>query len=1727
MDSKKRIRGAEGSELDPTDVKRIKSSHGHNLHDVQPEGPKSLEKISKSALEDLLMDIDDSEPFTLESSVQPPSSSVASPVLHKSIETASNRISHSTQNAIAELLDGIEDAEEESEPFSISETSTVLVPSNPSSSGSLSSHIQGSATASLFSKASRTAPLHKATPSPQPLHSPSIVLPSNSDSEPIASSNDQPNVSNSKSSLFQVASSKPFVFPAIVNSTVIDEPPMLLPLGSTHEDRNEEFEAILEAARRKKVQQPVRQLHHPKSADSPSLPMPPTRHNASNPSTSLFSSARSIRDEAATSTASPTFELQTLSSVSASNEDDEFENMMANIKSKGKPTTFNAPSNAFTSPKSNHLGAPAPAPSSSSLFQSARSISPSISQDAPLAASTSGSSLFQTASREVSGSTSSLFSSARNLRDESTSPQVSSSSSLFSTAKNIRDEENGASTSPLFQVASAHDSGATTSASLFSIARNLYDDAASGPDIPLTSTSGNDDEQDFERYLSTIRSKRDSSTFSAPRPLHQISSNSRQNGAARPSTTSLFQSANSLPTSESSSNVIPTTRVISPIPESATAAAADDEDDLDAFLNSIAKRKNAAAPAPINISSAKRTSSPASSAVQSRATAAPNPRKFKAPAILSPSLNRAATSNSAETKAADDEVQDALLSLLDDNDNSDSDQEGSSTPKPSYKPLPKSPTILNRPKKVLISPLSTRDRSSEDMDVDPSSTATTTASAPHVAQDFSELLEGLESEEMEFSVPSTPQSSSNRRFYASPSKTPSTPSSSNPSSRPGISNRGIVRSSPYSLTSPNAMPIVVSTPTKLVEVRSPTRLPRSTPSPLPTPNSSSKRARAPFTSPTRQFDDGVENDENPEKRSKQVVYGRNTGSSSESAPKKSIKQSANSLFNLNPTEEQLAQRQPWSAVGRAPHAFSHSQLRAYKLRPDVVSMTSDSAKTFKFEHMDSDGVLKQLGADEMFEVLLSEGASRKVLTRPWLANHYRWIIWKLASVERSFPQEFANAYLTPERTLAQLKYRYERELNCAQRPPLRKILEHDAPAGVHLVLMVSAIRHDGMANQAMRVTGDHGPQNFDEEEDANRVVKGPLAILEVSDGWYGVNALCDPYLTRLVQDGGIFVGQKLHIFGASIIGNDNPTPPLEVTASTMLKLNMNGVKRAKWDEKLGFSRVPLPSVRISSLKPGGGNASKIDAIILRVYPLSFSEEVVVTPVDDENAKRGPDGELSPVMRVTRTPYGEDIALERFIKKKEDWMEKKTRELIMEILEESKSIAGKASARILMEENSDQNGNGASENARYYDETYLTNAQREKLDEKLREAMESEPWLDRQVTPILRLLICDYPGAKGTAFEVIEHLKENGADGLMTMTSAQSKALHSLGKAMLTVYNVTEDALARFKEGTRIQASFVSYKGEPHVPPRPLPSELLPPAMDIPEPDNELLNQSKEAPLARLSTTVYTVFNFPTNSKSSNRNADGTKAINAGINILEGGRSTQNGDSVVKTLTALFGRVATPFDALFSRLRLREVPAPDNTYDINMAMEYERRRLVDRFTISNEFDAVGVIVAVGKKELVKKCKYAVEEDLNAMKDEYQFDIFLGDQSGQLLVLRAESILDNLPPTVFEIGSTLCFKNALYTGFDSHLGVHFASSTESTEWITKAPSPTANPTLKSKREEILAWTQTDEYAETMELLSSLIVDIRSNRASKAVPSANLANAVFRKSLAATKPQTPLNL
>jgi breast cancer 2 susceptibility protein len=55
--------------------------------------------------------------------------------------------------------------------------------------------------------------------------------------------------------------------------------------------------------------------------------------------------------------------------------------------------------------------------------------------------------------------------------------------------------------------------------------------------------------------------------------------------------------------------------------------------------------------------------------------------------------------------------------------------------------------------------------------------------------------------------------------------------------------------------------------------------------------------------------------------------------------------------------------------------------------------------------LDTNGTV---GIEEVTRAFLSSpGIEPTLVPAGWVSNHYRWLVWKLASIERSFPHQFA------------------------------------------------------------------------------------------------------------------------------------------------------------------------------------------------------------------------------------------------------------------------------------------------------------------------------------------------------------------------------------------------------------------------------------------------------------------------------------------------------------------------------------------------------------------------------------------------------------------------------------------------------------------------------------------------------------------------------------------------
>ncbi|XP_026790782.3 breast cancer type 2 susceptibility protein isoform X2 [Pangasianodon hypophthalmus] len=310
------------------------------------------------------------------------------------------------------------------------------------------------------------------------------------------------------------------------------------------------------------------------------------------------------------------------------------------------------------------------------------------------------------------------------------------------------------------------------------------------------------------------------------------------------------------------------------------------------------------------------------------------------------------------------------------------------------------------------------------------------------------------------------------------------------------------------------------------------------------------------------------------------------------------------------------------AVGyKCPELHTEEQLYQHGVSFKVSQITSENAEAFRFscDEFFKHDILREtggvqladggwlipdnrgmLGKEEFYRALCdTPGVDPKLISEAWVYNHYRWVVWKRASMERAFPEVMGGRCLTPEQVLLQLKLRYDVEVDHSRRSALKKIMERDDTPAKTIVLCVCGI-----------AKCDHSPVGSEEAIDTtDKKPEMPAAVIWLTDGWYSIKALLDFPLSTLLRKGRLRVGVKLLIHGAELIGSQDACPPLEAPDSLMLKISANSTRRARWDTKLGFHKDPRPfSLLLSSLYANGGVVSCVDIIVLRSYPTQWMEK---------------------------------------------------------------------------------------------------------------------------------------------------------------------------------------------------------------------------------------------------------------------------------------------------------------------------------------------------------------------------------------------------------------------------------------------------------------------------------------------------------------------------------------
>ncbi|KAK7075245.1 Breast cancer 2, early onset [Halocaridina rubra] len=279
-----------------------------------------------------------------------------------------------------------------------------------------------------------------------------------------------------------------------------------------------------------------------------------------------------------------------------------------------------------------------------------------------------------------------------------------------------------------------------------------------------------------------------------------------------------------------------------------------------------------------------------------------------------------------------------------------------------------------------------------------------------------------------------------------------------------------------------------------------------------------------------------------------------------------------------------------------------------EITPGAHKITGDNAKLYRFPVRDESvtvdcgegchiipGKDECIGAAEVEQgFFCMPGVQPKFLPQGWVANHYRWIVWKLAALERRLIQR---KLLTIENVIARLKYRYDREIDRVERPIIRKITEHDDTPQKTMVLCIAGIKFVPKQNDSVS------------EKDGSLQNDNTSPLLYLTDGWYGISAVVDCAMAQIIFENKIKIGTKLVIHGAELSGLSSPCHPLEAPSGSCLRLSTNMTRRARWWTRLGLlsCQGPFP-VKLTSVLKDGGSVGKIKVMLSRIYPLVYFEK---------------------------------------------------------------------------------------------------------------------------------------------------------------------------------------------------------------------------------------------------------------------------------------------------------------------------------------------------------------------------------------------------------------------------------------------------------------------------------------------------------------------------------------
>lgn len=276
------------------------------------------------------------------------------------------------------------------------------------------------------------------------------------------------------------------------------------------------------------------------------------------------------------------------------------------------------------------------------------------------------------------------------------------------------------------------------------------------------------------------------------------------------------------------------------------------------------------------------------------------------------------------------------------------------------------------------------------------------------------------------------------------------------------------------------------------------------------------------------------------------------------------------------------------------------------------------------------------GPKELYDEMLSKKYLSASIgaTFAWFLNHYRWIVWKLASMELTFPLLLLDKYLTRDQVMYQVHRRYQKDLCSVQRSILKKVLNRDASPVSCMVLCIAAVI----------------PFPVDQEKQVDLALPEYWNLgLVLTDGWYSVYGVADLALSSAIwkahkQQG--LVGSKIVVWNAQLQNSTDGVDPLECAVASepwkhpmlekeepsrcpYLKLQFNSTRRVEFATPLGLEQVAAPSkssgaagsrskmsdersvlgfqmlksVPMRSLDVGGGMVRAVRVLIMRISPV--------------------------------------------------------------------------------------------------------------------------------------------------------------------------------------------------------------------------------------------------------------------------------------------------------------------------------------------------------------------------------------------------------------------------------------------------------------------------------------------------------------------------------------------